>query len=462
MKIGRREFLGSLAVQSARTHRPNVLWLMTDEQRPDSIGCYGSAWAKTPCLDELASEGTLYEEAYTPSPVCVPARSSLLTGIRGSRLGVLHNRAPRMREGTRFLTWAFADAGYRTASFGKKHYFVDGRQAFETEAGRATDKVVSPIKYLRECRDCDAVQYPGLTLWLLGGRFPAPIEQTAEYVNTQLAINWLSQLSRRDSFFLRISWNAPHTPVVVPEEFCNTIEPDSVQLPFPSEEELTSKPPYERGALRDYQGAHRLSRSQVLKARQYYYERVSFLDSQIARLLDWMRPRGLLDNTVIAFVSDHGSGLADHGLFQKQTFYRQVGGVPFLLWYPNGVSRGRRVELPVSTISLAPAMLDLAGLRGGEKPRESGPVFSEVKFGYRDHRDDDRLVMIRDGDFKLIVFHDPADPEKFAGRREGSLYNLGTDPGETRNLFTGTKHQATIDRLLASITKRDGSHEPIG
>ncbi|MCP5111468.1 MAG: sulfatase-like hydrolase/transferase, partial [bacterium] len=145
MQTSRREFLGAVAAQTARTRRPNILWLMTDEQRPDSMGCYGSSWAKTPCLDELAAEGTLYEEAYTPSPVCVPARSCLLTGIRGSTLGVLHNQAPPLREGAQFLTWKFADAGYRTASFGKKHYFIEGRQAFETEAGRATDDIVSPI-----------------------------------------------------------------------------------------------------------------------------------------------------------------------------------------------------------------------------------------------------------------------------------------------------------------------------
>ena len=170
--IGRRELLaGAPALLLGQTRRPNVLWLMTDEHRPDSLACYGSKWAHSPHLDDLAASTT----------------------------GVLHNEA-RLPNNTRFLTWRFEDAGYQTASFGKKHYFFKGRQAFQTEGGSPTEGVVDPTRYGRGYNpaDHDAVFYPQkpgqkqLRNWILAGKFPAPVEQSAEARNVALAQDWLS------------------------------------------------------------------------------------------------------------------------------------------------------------------------------------------------------------------------------------------------------------------------------
>ncbi len=478
MSTTRRRFLGSVAAPLAapallRCARkpPNVLWLMTDEQRPDSMGAYRSPWAKTPHLDELATEGTTFEEAYTPSPVCVPARTSLLTGQYGSTTGVLHNQAPHIRQDTSFLTWAFEGAGYRTASFGKKHYFRKGRQAFQIEGGRTIGGPLSALHYNRPCDPaaCEIVQYPGPQPWILAGRFPGRIEETAEHQNVDLAINWLSSRPAADPFFLRLSLLAPHTPVVVPKEYCGTVDPDAIRIPYATEEELSRVPLYERRVWREYQGAFRLSREQIRRARRYYYDRVAFLDSEIGRLLDWMRKRDLLDNTIVVFVSDHGTLLGDHGLLQKQTFYRQVATVPFFFWAPGRIRSGARVRTPVNTISLLPALLECAGIEvpgevecsglqevledGGEPAPE--PVFSEIKFGYRGYRDDDRLVTIRDGRYRLTVFLDPDAPERFRERPEGSLYDLETDPGETRNLYGEREYDGVVERLQKRIVEWD-------
>lgn len=423
---------------------------MSDEQRPDSLGCYGSPWARTPVIDELARGGALFQEAYTPSPVCVPARSCLLTGRYGSGLGVLHNEQ-RLARDTAFLTWAFAAAGYRTASFGKKHYFVEGRQAFDVERGRATDSVVDATRYAAayDMRDYDVVRYPGPQPWILGGRFPEAAERTAEAVNAGLALEWLASLGPADRFFLRVSFNAPHTPVVVPGPFAGAMDPASIRLPFCSPDEFRAMPPYLREALGSYQGSARLSREQLMQARRYYYERVAFLDAQVGRLLDGLRRRGRLENTIVAFVSDHGTHLGDHGLLQKQTFYEQVATVPYLFRYPGGIRPGSRFRTPVSTLTLLATLIELAGLpapesveapslaanlRGGVEPA-AAPVFSEIKLGYRGYRDDDRLVMIRSGRHKMFLFQDPSGPERFRGREEGSLFDLATDPAEERDLF---------------------------
>jgi arylsulfatase len=472
----RRRFLQTAAAPAvARRSRPNVLWLMTDEQRPDSLGCYGSPWAATPCLDQLAQSGALFEEAYTPSPVSVPARSCLLSGRYGSSIGVLHNQR-QLAPGARLLTWVFAGAGYRTASFGKKHYFAQGRQAFEVEGGRATDGIVDATAYGKghDPAQHGAIQYPGPQRWILGGRFPGPAQLTAEAQNVGLAEEWLSSLDRRDPFFLRLSLNAPHTPVVVPKPFAGTMDPDSIRLPLEPPERWKEKPPYLRDALGGYQGAHRLTRDQILRARRYYYERVRFLDSEVARLLDWMRKRGLLDNTMVAFVSDHGAHLGDQGLFQKQTFYQQVATVPYFFTYPWEIRGGSRWPAPVSTLTLLPTLIELAGLetpdwseapslarnlRSGVAPG-AAPVFSEIQLGYRGYRDDHRLVMVRKGRYKLFLFQDPADASRFRGREEGSLFDLEEDPGEQRNLFPSRRGSEIAASLQAEIEKWDRSRRP--
>lgn len=460
--INRRQFFQTFAaapaVSTQASRRPNVLWLMTDEQRPDSLGCYGSSWARSPRLDELAAGGALFESAYTPSPVCVPARSSLLTGRMPSSTGVYHNMQ-RLAPNTSFLTWAFEEAGYRTASFGKKHYFVQGRQAFQTEGGQPTEDVVSPTKYLkgRNPADYDAVIYPGAQPWILAGMFPEDASRTAEALNVDLAMNWLSALGARDRFFLRLSLNAPHTPVVAPKPFWKSIDPDSIRLPLLPDEELRRKPLWESVALRDYQGAFRLNRDQIRNARRTYYERVAFLDAQVGRLLDFMRRRGWLKDTIIVFVSDHGADLGDYGLFQKQTFYEQVARVPFFFAWSGVVRPALRVKTPVSALSLLPTLLDLAGLqtpegslaallRDGSEPKPRD-VVSEIKLGYRKHRDDDRIVMVRRGRYKLIQYQDPRDPERFRGQEDGALYDLEADPLERRNLFSDPAHKATVAAL---------------
>jgi arylsulfatase A-like enzyme len=474
--ISRRHLLfGAPAFVPQRPRHPNVLWIMTDEHRPDSLGCYGSKWGYSPNLDRLAESGALFESAYTPAPVCVPARSSLLTGNYGSTTGVLHNNAKLSSE-ARFLTWEFERAGYQTASFGKKHYFHSGRQAFETERGEATDRVVEPEAYGKPYNAAayDAVQYPNAPTerlrrrWILAGKFPAPISETAEEQNVQLSMDWLEKRDPAKPFLLRLSLNAPHTPVVVPEQFLRRIDVNRIDLPVADDRDLAGAPARVRVLLRDFQGSQRLTPAELKKARHYYYARVAFADYEIGRLLDWMRSRRLLDDTIITMTADHGTDLGDHGLLQKQTFYEQVATVPYLFAAPSMSRKGLRFRTPVNTITLLPTLMRLAGLpganteagelsesliRGGEPQQQ--PVFSELQFGYQKYRDDERQVMGRDRSFKLSLFINSQDPD-------GELYNLRQDPLERNNLFWRAEHAATAARLKSYVLDWDRKRQVSG
>lgn len=457
----RRQLLAGMLAAPLQGSRPNILWIMSDEHRPDSLGCYGTEWAHSPNLDRLARGGVLFESAYVPSPVCVPCRSSLLTGNTPSTTGVLHNQA-ELKPGTRMLTWDFEDAGYQTASFGKKHYFLKGpKQAFQTEGGSATDEVVDAQRYGKGRRpeDYDAVQYRAdagqkeKRQWILAGKFPEDESRTAEAQNIALAQQWLEKRDASKPFLLRLSLNAPHTPVVVPEKYLKLIDPAKIRVPGESVDK--ARPKRESEHLQGFEGSQNLSAEEIRKLRHYYYARVAFLDSVVGGMLKWMGERGLLRNTIIAFVADHGTHLGDHGLLQKQTFYEQVATVPFL-FSGRGVKTGVRVKTPVNAGSLLPTLTEMAGLRGfraeypslapvlrsGREPRER-PVFSEIAYGYQGYRDTDRQVMVRLGQWKLSVFPDSGEPD-------GALYDLVNDPGEMQNLF-GKEQYRDIRKQLAKL-----------
>ena len=216
--------------------RANILWLMTDEQRCDSLGCYGGRWAHTPNIDALAKQGAVFERAITPAPVCLPARTSVLTAQYPSQTGIWHNHVDRHLSIPNLMV-AFQEAGYRTASFGKQHY-VGAGTAFEHEAGPCLSPHVHYFNYASEHDESlyDVVKYPGdIYNWIFGGRFPASAEETAEAKVIRQAIGWLESNQQQSPFFLRVSFNGPHTPVVPPEPFDSIVDPEAIDLPREAE-----------------------------------------------------------------------------------------------------------------------------------------------------------------------------------------------------------------------------------
>ncbi len=454
--------------------KPNILWILTDEQRADSLGCYGAPWARTPFLERLAGQGLRFNAAYTPSPVCVSARASMLTGQTCRRLGVLNNHHALPRERARFLTHVLADAGYATASFGKHHYNCPGVWAFQTQGGTVLDDRVGYFQYrvpVDEQAD-DVVYYPTeFRHWILAGRFPGGIDDTAEAQNAAAALEWLRSRDPGRPFLLRLSLNAPHTPVVAPAPYDTLIDPDDIDLPVDSRDSMASPAPVQEH-LCEAAGSWRLTAGQIRRSRQAYYGRVAFLDEVLRRFCDAAGALGALDDTIIVFTSDHGCHLADHGFVQKQSFYEASVRVPFIIAGP-GVGRGV-IETPVSIGSILPSCLELAGaacppetdfpslaqaLHGPVEP-PALPVFSEIDFGIWHYRDGDRYAMVRDGDWKLALFREELDRSRFTADDGIMLHNLREDPGERTNLAGRPAFRDTVRRLLALIDRHDSALHP--
>lgn len=341
--------------------QPNILWLMTDEQRSDSLGLYGSSWAKTPNLDAVAQSGAVCENALTGSPVCVPARTSILTGRYPHSTGVWHNIKEKID--ARPLTDILHRAGYQSASFGKQHHALSDRCFQHVEGFGVRNQATHFFHYFEPYNgaDYEMVQYPGIFPWVLAGRYPEGQETKVEYQMVDRIIEWLDGRDPDRPFLLRCSFPGPHTPVTPPQPYDAVVDPAEIAIPPETEKRPEGLP---RWLDRDWamtNAADILTPDQVSLMRQHYYGFVSFLDAQFGRLLQALEERGVLDNTLIGFVSDHGTLLGDYGFVQKGTFYEPDAGVPMFFAGP-GVTPGTRIATPVSSVSFLSTLIELAGL----------------------------------------------------------------------------------------------------
>ena len=441
-----------------RSQRPNILWLFTDEQRTDSLGCYGSPWAHTPALDRLAAEGVVFANAVTPAPVCGPARISMLTGQRCAQTGVWYNMAgdlPRME----CLTSLFEKAGYRTAGLGRNHWCCSN-PPFQTVWTKHLSRHLDYFGYADEYDEAafDVVKYPGEPYhWIFGGRYPADASETSEWECVERGKQWLEEGPKDRPFFLRLAFNAPHTPVSTPAPFDTLVPEDAIRFPAETEAPSPAEPDWIATHLRKSADARLLTPEEIRKMRRYYYGLVAFVDKLIGGLLSWMNARGYLENTIIVFNADHGTHLGDFGLVQKQTFFEPSVTVPYLFWWPEGFAKGKTVKTPVETRSLIPTLLDAAGvdmpgdmqdaslaacLRAGVEPA-SQPVYSMLTLqSFRELEHRDPLVMVRDGSYKLCVRFGP-DPCDVV------LVDLSKDPYERDNRAGWPEYVATTEQLLA-------------
>jgi len=458
-----------------RNRRPSVLWIMMDDGRADALGCYGRPWAKTPHMDRIAAEGVRFDVAIVQNPVCVPSRKSMKTGHYAHEIGpvamgkppeggipyVDARRMDRLNREPNLLD-AWTAAGMRPINVGKIHGFRrswDARGDVPAEldvCGRPTTYAKQTFGDAKAVVPVDAV-FTKTHHWMIGGISPLKPEQTQTWRMGNRAVQVLGELAGKDEpFFLRVSFHAPHVACRVPKAYF--IDPRTIDLPLPTEAELASKPAFERGPLRTYGGAA-LTSEQIGLARGTYYGMVSLVDAQVGRLIEVLRRAGRLDETIIAINSDQGFQLGEHGLWKKRVFYEQNVRVPLVLRYPKALPAGWVIDEPVEMVDFLPTLMDLSGLEvpAGIRGRSLRPLiegrvsrwrpacFSEIDHSqsmYQELRGTGRRVMVRTRRWKLVFFMDARVADK-----DGALYDLKNDPGETRNLYGRPDHATIVERL---------------
>jgi arylsulfatase A-like enzyme len=339
--------------------RPNILLIWTDQQRYDTIAALGNRAIRTPHLDRLASQGVAFTEATTPSPVCMPARWSLHAGQWTSTHCCTSNHHPGLRPPTD-LPALLRQAGYRVGLAGKNHSFLKpGELDFWEEHPRSSNGAAWQLRQAwRET--VQKARYPRLA------EEPAPggVEGDPARAKTEAAMRFIESAAGRP-FFLWLSYHHPHTPYVAPEPYFSMYK--GAHLPAPVVEpdglEAAGKPFRQLHHQRNNDAILPFTQEQVMCMRQVYYGQISLIDAEVGRLLAYLDERGLAQNTLVLYSSDHGDYMGDHGLLTKSpALYDCLVRVPLIVRWPGHVDEGRRDDRFASHVDMLPTLTAAAGL----------------------------------------------------------------------------------------------------
>ncbi|MBQ2513208.1 MAG: sulfatase-like hydrolase/transferase [Clostridia bacterium] len=350
--------------------RPNVLFIFTDQQRRDTISALGNPFIVTPAPDSIATAPDTYvfDRCYTPSPVCVPARLAMFAGQYCSRTGNNNNNAVSVYEGEGFFK-RFTDAGYDTCCIGKMHYRKDPYGPMGFRRRLVQEEMADPrddyMKWLRGTPYRNVFDYNGqrTELYYIPQVSQLPSEAHPTQWIGDRAVEFINGTGRSgEPFFLFASFIHPHPPFAPPSPW-NKMYRSRVSPAFVPEDEDSY-----RDLLRNRYTLDALAisprRRELLV--QHYYACVSFVDYQIGRIVAALKERGLYENTIIVFSSDHGELLGDYRSMGKRTMLDAASNIPLLIRVP-GCTGGIRHD-PASLVDMAPTLLSACGIGypGGE------------------------------------------------------------------------------------------------
>jgi arylsulfatase A-like enzyme len=459
----------------AAQRKRNLVLFLPDQQRADTIACYGGVKVHAPNLNKLASECVVFERVYVTHPVCTPSRSSLMTGTWPHTNGCTRNSVPLDRR-FRVFPELMEDRDYRAAYIGKWHLGEEG------PAGRGFDEWISTDDH------GDYTNFlisNGITPDKQKGRFSElaisnlPIELSRPKFLERRACEFVEK-HRRDPFILVVGFVEPHSPYNGPLNDEHLL--DDVDLDVTATRPETEDIPLRYRLMREWQQAEAILDRERLPAqmffgvtpeeyrsiRQRYLGLVTLVDQSIGAILACLERCDLIDDTIVVHTSDHGDSLGAHHLFGKETMFEEAARVPFLIRLP-GQTRVKTIQQPVSHIDFVPTLLSLLGQSNHpqcsgksllplirEDTTTPGNIFIEwapnrtkVKKGSKLARrrmikcaveESTRTIVSPDG-WKLCL----------RDKDLNELYNLKDDPLEKRNLYSDWQYASVISRCAAEI-----------
>jgi arylsulfatase len=389
--------------------KPNILFMMSDQLRHDSIGCNGNSIIQTPNIDQLAARGINFSNSFTPDPICVPARASLTTGCYPHKCTGQKKNGGVIREGFPKLGEELNKRGYETYAMGKLHYnpykgpgearTTHGIKTTEfAESGRILGKYDpnNEITGLEDYHDyLHTVGWGGYTRGHgLGNNdvYPAasPIPQE-HYVDTWVAdqaINHMKshlEANKTNPFFMWVSFPKPHSAFDPPRPYDEMYDPREMPNPVGSLDVIKERGLDEEVATHYAHMWNQLSPQAKKVIKAHYYGLISHQDKQIGKLLDFIDQGGLSEDTIVVYTSDHGEMLGDYGLYFKKNFYNGSVRVPLMISFPKKIKPGIVSDHLVGLQDLLPTLLSLVG-----EPLEQqvdGRDLSSVIFDDRPVRD---------------------------------------------------------------------------
>lgn len=432
--------------------QPNILLVMTDQQRFDTLRCCGYEHMITPHIDALAARGVAFSHAFVQGVLCGPSRNSIVSGQYVHTHGLYNNEQWLSPEQPNWIA-RLRDGGYSTANIGKMH-----TSPIRLPAGFQHRTVVENKNYQQGLHGPDPDDYdiylmhhglkrPALAYYRDIADWPDRLQATVWphadelYPDNFIGRQTVSHIEAHDferPLFLWSGFAGPHDPYDVTGDYLALYDDADIPDPVGFDGELDTKPPPQGRAMEGMEGNRspaavwwsRATPERVRRMRRHYYANVTLMDAWVGRMVATLEARSQLDNTVIVFTSDHGDCLGDHGqIYKFSSHYDSVARVPLVFAGPGVERLGVRDPL-VELIDLGPTLLEMAGLSplDGASGRPLQPllqgedtelhecVFSE--YGPR--------VMARTRDWKLVLY---------LGQPYGELYDLSADPDELQNLY---------------------------
>jgi len=430
--------------RAASARRPNVLLLVSDDQRPDTIHALGNRIIQTPHLDNLVRDGLTWTRAFAPNPICVPSRAEIMTGCDGFRNHVGVSGSVMNPD---LVRWAdcMRAAGYHAWYVGK--WMNDGRpinRGYEESDGLFGS---GGAKWWKPTVDAHGRPVTGYRGWVFqddaGNKFPEKGVGLTPGIDRQFADAAIRFIERKPKkpFFLHVNFTAPHDPLLTPPGFEGRYDPNKIPLPA----NFLPRHPFDHGNIngRDEQLLP-MPRSprDVREDLAVYYAVISFMDQQVGRILESLDRTGQADNTLVVFTSDQGLAMGSHGLRGKQNMYEHTVRTPLIFRGP-GIPKGQRSQALCYLRDLYPTVCALAGITVPEtvQGRSLAPVIRGERssvysciFGHFHNAQ----RMVRTDRWKLIYY---PQIDKY------QLFDLKTDPDERHNWAEDPQHADVRDRL---------------
>ena len=440
------------------TKKPNLLFLFSDQHARHVTGCYGDRLVKTPNLDRLAAGGVTFDNAYCPSPICVPSRMSMLTGRHPSAQDCWTNDDFLASDRATWLH-ALGAAGYRPHLAGRLHAMgPDQMHGYVTRNVGDHSANYAGIPR-RDMGPLHQTNDPWRVSVDVSGAGQSSY-QVKDVETTDAALAELERIAVRrregsdDPFCLSVGLMLPHPPYVAWAEdyalYADKIHPPA--LPAAEREH-----PWLEWWRKD-RGIATVDPAAALRARAAYWGLVTRLDILIGRILDTLERLGLAEDTLVVYTSDHGDQIGERGLWWKHTFYEESASVPLILRWPGHLPAGQRRAQVVNLIDVTATILDALGAQ--PLPHAQGTsllgVARDATTPWIDETFSEyctdaipawtggmavRQRMIRSGSWKLVYYH---------GYRP-QLFDLADDPRELTDLAEAPAHRAVREQLTAKL-----------
>ena len=434
----------------------NVLFIIADDLNCD-IGVYGNKVVKTPNIDRLVKNGTLFLNAHCQYPLCGPSRASFMTGMYSNQTKMTKNNVFLRTTVPDVITIGqrFRQQGYQSVRIGKIFHY-DNPSTIGTSGIDdiySWDQTINPYgrDKLEEYKinTLSPRRYGGTLSWMASDG--ADEEQT-DGIGASEAIKKLENFSNTgENFFLAVGFFRPHTPFVAPKKYFDLYSKDDMVIPKSSTNYLKTIPNPAAKSVRSKKNQINLEKDLAKEIKQAYFATISFVDAQVGRIINKLKQTGLDKNTIVVFTSDHGYHMGEHGHWQKQTLFNNATKVPLIINVPGKDYISKISNSPVELIDIFPTLMDLTSIITPSHVvgKSLKPIIENKTSFVRKNA----LTRWRNG-YSIRTERFRLTKWDINGDFQYELYDHKFDEEELNNLALDSNYTLILDSLIQTINRR--------